>query len=141
MTSIINKFEADNPDIRVVDNIVFWPGYGQLTAQLAANDAPDLVTMHGSVIADYQARGLLDPVGSDLASIGITPDQFTDAARRAVTLAGKIWGLPLDSWTMLWRSTERRVREGCFSKCRTRWSLYYKIKKKHEQTITKQKNK
>src|SRR3546814_6497338 len=101
MTSIINKFEADNPDIRVVDNIVFWPGYGQLTAQLAANDAPDLVTMHGSVIADYQARGLLDPVGGDLASIGITPDHFTDAARRAVTIDGKIWGLPLDSWSML----------------------------------------
>src|SRR3546814_4123951 len=78
MTSIINKFEADNPDIRVVENIVFWPGYDQLTAQLAANDAPDLVTMHGSVIADYQARGLLDPVGGDLASIGITPDQRSE---------------------------------------------------------------
>ena len=102
MTTIINRFEAENPDIHVVENIVFWPGYDQLTAELAANDAPDLVTMHGSVIADYQARGLLDPMGRDLASIGITPDAFTDAARRAVTIDGRIWGLPLDSWTMLW---------------------------------------
>ncbi|MCM8729862.1 extracellular solute-binding protein [Hephaestia sp. GCM10023244] len=111
MTSIINKFEADNPDIRVVENIVFWPGYDQLTAQLAANDAPDLVTMHGSVIADYQARGLLDPVGGDLASVGITPDRFTDAARRAVTIDGKVWGLPLDSWTMLWHVNTNLFRE------------------------------
>ncbi|HVI99992.1 MAG TPA: extracellular solute-binding protein [Sphingomonas sp.] len=111
MTAIINKFEAENPDIHVVENVVFWPGYDQLTAQLAANDAPDLVTMHGSVIADYQARGLLDPLGGDLASIGIAPDQFTDAARRAVTIDGKVWGLPLDSWTMLWHVNMNLFRE------------------------------
>ncbi|WNO52350.1 extracellular solute-binding protein [Stakelama saccharophila] len=102
MTSIINAFEKANPDIEVKQNVVFWPGYDQLTAQLAANDAPDLVTMHGSVIADYQARGLLDPLGPDLAAIGITPDQFTPAARRAVTINGRVWGMPLDSWATLW---------------------------------------
>jgi multiple sugar transport system substrate-binding protein len=111
MTSIINKFEAENPDIHVVENIVFWPGYDQLTAQLAANDAPDLVTMHGSVIADYQARGLLEPMGQDLASIGITPDEFTDAAHRAVTIDGRIWGMPIDSWTMLWHINMNLFRE------------------------------
>lgn len=102
MTTLINRFEAENPDIDVRENVVFWPGYDQLTAELASNDAPDLVTMHGSVIADYQARGLLDPLGTDLASIGITPDQFTDAAKRAVTIQGRIWGMPLDSWATLW---------------------------------------
>ncbi|TPG20003.1 extracellular solute-binding protein [Sphingomonas koreensis] len=102
MTTLINRFEAENPDIDVRENVVFWPGYDQLTAELASNDAPDLVTMHGSVIADYQARGLLDPLGPDLASIGITPDQFTDAAKRAVTIHGRIWGMPLDSWATLW---------------------------------------
>src|SRR3546814_10299648 len=111
MNSNINEFDAYNPNIRGVENIVIGPGYDQLTAQLAAKYAPDLVTMHGSVIADYQARGLLDPVGGDLASIGITPDQFTDDARRAVTIDGKIWGLPLDSWTMLWHVNTNLFRK------------------------------
>lgn len=111
MTAIVNRFEAENPDIEVVENIVFWPGYDQLTAQLAANDAPDLVTMHGSVIADYQARGLLDPLQDDLASVGIAPAQFTEAARRAVTIGGTIWGLPIDSWAPLWQVNMNLFRQ------------------------------
>lgn len=111
MTTLINRFEAENPDIDVRENVVFWPGYDQLTAQLASNDAPDLVTMHGSVIADYQARGLLDPLGPALASIGITPDRFTAAARRAVTIHGQIWGMPLDSWATLWHINMNLFRQ------------------------------
>ncbi|RHW18919.1 extracellular solute-binding protein [Sphingomonas gilva] len=102
MTAIINRFEAENPDIRVVENIVFWPGYDQLTAQLASNDAPDLVTMHGSVISDYQARGLIEPMDADLAKIGIAPAGMTEAARAAITIDGRVWGLPIDTWAPLW---------------------------------------
>ncbi len=102
MTTMINRFEAENPDVRVSQNIVFWPGYDQLTAALSSNNPPDLVTMHGSVIADYQARGLLDPLDAGLAAQGIQPSDFTAAARRAVTLGGWTWGLPIDSWTTLW---------------------------------------
>lgn len=102
MTAMINRFEAENPDVDVVENIVFWPGYDQLTAQLAANDAPDLVTMHGSVISDYQARGLLEPLDADLAAIDAPPAGFTVAARAAVTVDGHVWGLPIDTWAPLW---------------------------------------
>lgn len=102
MTTIINRFEAENPDIVVNENVVFWPGYDQLTAQLAANDAPDLVTMHGSVISDYQARDLLLPLGDDLVAAGIDTDGLTPAARRAVMIDERLWGLPIDTWAPLW---------------------------------------
>lgn len=102
MTAMINRFEAENPDVDVVENVVFWPGYDQLTAQLAANDAPDLVTMHGSVIPDYRARDLLEPLDKDLAAIGAPPAMFTNAARAAVTVDGRTWGLPIDTWAPLW---------------------------------------
>lgn len=111
MTALINRFEAQNPDVEVVENIVFWPGYDQLTAALAANDAPDLVTMHGSVLADYQARGLLDPVGEGLAKHGIEPTDLTAAARTAVTIEGKLWALPIDSWAPLWHINMNLFRE------------------------------
>jgi multiple sugar transport system substrate-binding protein len=111
MTAIINRFEAENPDIRVVENVVFWPGYDQLTAQLASNDAPDLVTMHGSVISDYQARGLIAPMDVELPKIGVTSASFTDAARAAVTIDGHVWGMPIDTWAPLWHINMNLFRE------------------------------
>ena len=102
ITTLVNQFEKENPDIDVRVNTVFWPGYDQLSAQLAANDEPDLVTMHASVLSDYQARGLLEPVGDDLVQAGVDPARFSSAAKQAVTIDGKIYGLPFDTWSQLW---------------------------------------
>ena len=111
ITAMINQFQAENPDIRVIENTVPWPGYDQLTAQLAANGAPDLVTMHSSAIPDYQARDLLEPLDKDLAAIGISPDQFTAAARAGVSVDGKTMGLPIDVWAPLWHMNMNLFRE------------------------------
>ncbi len=42
IASLINKFNADNPDVHVTVTTVEWPGYDQLTAQFAAGDPPDI---------------------------------------------------------------------------------------------------
>ncbi len=101
ITGLLDRFEKQNPDIHLVVNSVAWPGYDQLSAQIAADDAPDLVTMHMAVIPDYQKHHLLMPLGAGLKSIGITPDQFTPVARRAVSMDGDVYGLPFDTWTQL----------------------------------------
>lgn len=102
ITSMINKFNADNPDVHVSVTTVEWPGYDQLTAQFASGDAPDIVTIHESVLSDYQSKGLLLPLDDVLKSVGVTPDSFTDAARNGVTRDdGKIYGLPIDTWSLL----------------------------------------
>lgn len=97
VTTLVNKFQAENPDIRVDVNVVAWPGYAQLAAQMAAGDPPDLVTMHQGVISDYQARGLLEPMDAVLREAGVDPDSFTAAARRGVSKAGRVYGLPWDT--------------------------------------------
>jgi multiple sugar transport system substrate-binding protein len=102
ITSLINKFNADNPDVHVSVTTVEWPGYDQLTAQFASGDAPDIVTIHASVLSDYQSKGLLMPLDDVLKSVGISPDSMTDAARNGATKDGKIYGLPIDNWTMLY---------------------------------------
>lgn len=101
ITSLINKFNADNPDVHVSVTTVEWPGYDQLTAQFAAGDPPDVVTVHHSVLGDYQSRGLLMPLDDLLNSVGISPSDFTDASLSGVTKDGQIYGLPIDNWTML----------------------------------------
>ncbi|MGE5562210.1 MAG: extracellular solute-binding protein [Bacillota bacterium] len=97
ITTIVDRFNAENPDVHIDVNVVAWPGYPQLTAQMAARDPPDLVTMHEGVISDYQSEGLLEPVDSYLRKAGISPDAFTDAARRGVTIGNHIYGLPIDT--------------------------------------------
>ena len=97
ITTIIDRFNAENPDVHIDVNVVAWPGYPQLTAQMAARDPPDLVTMHEGVISDYQSEGLLEPVDPYLKQAGISPDSFTDAARRGVTIGEHVYGLPIDT--------------------------------------------
>ena len=97
MTSLINKFNAENPDIKVDVNVIAWPGYPQLSAQMAARDPPDLVTMHEGVISDYAAEGLLEPVDAYLGEAGISPATFTEASRHGVTIGQRIYGLPWDT--------------------------------------------
>lgn len=97
ITAMINKFNAENPRVQVSQNVVAWPGYPQLTAQMAAGDPPDVVTMHSGVMSDYVAKGLLEPVEPILREAGIDPSSFTEAALRAVTIDGRIYGLPWDT--------------------------------------------
>jgi multiple sugar transport system substrate-binding protein len=97
ITTMINRFNAENPDIHIDVNVVAWPGYAQLTAQVAARDPPDLVTMHEGVISDYALKGLLDPVDGYLRMAGISPTDFTDASRVGVTINGHEYGLPWDT--------------------------------------------
>lgn len=97
VTTLINGFNAQNPDVYVDVNVVAWPGYPQLSAQIAAGDPPDLVTMHQSVIADYQSRGLLEPMDDILADAGVRREDFTPAGLRGVTKGAHLYGLPWDT--------------------------------------------
>ncbi len=97
VTTLFNRFRASNRDLKVDVNVVAWPGYAQLAAQIAAGDPPDLVTMHQGVMSDYASSGLLEPMEAILAQAGIRPEEFTAAARRGVTKNGRIYGLPWDT--------------------------------------------
>lgn len=97
ITSLVNKFNAENPDIKIDVNVIAWPGYPQLAAQMAAKDPPDLVTMHTGVMSDYASNGLIEPIEPYLRQAKISPNDFTDASRLAVTIGDHIHGLPWDT--------------------------------------------
>jgi multiple sugar transport system substrate-binding protein len=111
MTTLINKFSAENPDVLVRVSPVAWPGYNQLAAQLAAGDPPDLVTMHLSAISDYESRRLLEPVGAELRAVGVDPESFTAASLAGVSKRGEIYGLPIDNWAPLWHINMNYFRQ------------------------------
>lgn len=97
ITAIVDRFNAENQDVHIDVNVVAWPGYPQLTAQVAARDPPDLVTMHEGVISDYASKGLVEPVDDYLHAAGISPGDFTEAAKQGVTMYGHVFGLPIDT--------------------------------------------
>lgn len=107
LTTILNRFVAENPDINVKINIVAWPGYPQLAAQIAAGDPPDLVTMHQSVISDYQARGLLSPMDALLEEAQVDTDSLTLAGQRGAIKNGQYYALPWDTIGRLWHINTR----------------------------------
>lgn len=111
MTTLINKFSAENPDVRVRVSPVAWPGYNQLAAQLAAGDPPDLVTIHVSAISDYQSRSLIEPIGKELRAAGVDPSSFTPASLAGVSKRGDIYGLPIDNWAPLWHINMNYFRQ------------------------------
>lgn len=102
VTTMINAFRAAHPQAEVSQNVVAWPGYSQLTSQMAARQPPDVVTMHSGVIPDYAGKDLLEPVEPYLAAAGIAPAAFTPAARQGVTWNGRMYGLPWDTHGGLW---------------------------------------
>lgn len=111
MTTLINKFNQENPDIDVKVSTVEWPGYDQLTAQMASRTPPDVVTMHDSVISDYQSRHLIVPVDEFLEKQGINKSIFTPTATGGVTRDGQFYGLPLDTWTMLFHMNMKLMKQ------------------------------
>lgn len=116
LTTMLNKFVADNPDINVKINVVAWPGYPQLAAQIAAGDPPDLVTMHQSVISDYQVRGLLSPMDHLLAEAKIDTRSLTPAGQRGAIKNGHFYALPWDTIGRLWHiNTSLMAKAGLMS--------------------------
>ena len=111
LTTLINRFQAENPDLRLKINVVAWPGYPQLSAQIAAGDPPDLVTMHQSVISDYQGRGLLESMDGLLRQAGIRAEDFTTAGRQGVAKGGSIYGLPWDTIGRLFHVNTRLMAQ------------------------------
>ncbi|MBB6056125.1 extracellular solute-binding protein [Tolumonas osonensis] len=111
MTTLINKFSAEHPDIEVKVSTVEWPGYDQLTAQMASRTPPDLVTMHNSVIADYQSRELILPIDDILAKAQVDKSIFTSTAQNGVVRADKMYGLPIDTWTMLYHINTKLMKQ------------------------------
>jgi multiple sugar transport system substrate-binding protein len=67
--------------------------------------------MHMSAISDYQSRGLIEPMGPGLESVGVDPAAFTRAAREGVTKNGQVWGLPFDNWAPLWHINMNQFRQ------------------------------
>ncbi|TDQ52912.1 ABC transporter substrate-binding protein [Actinorugispora endophytica] len=74
MLKVIENFEADNPDIRIMGESTDWSSYwDRLATSTAASDAPDILMQEERYLREYADRGALmnldEAEGLDLSKI------------------------------------------------------------------------
>lgn len=101
---LTNKFNADNPDIRIerLGGAEWGTYYDGLNTSFAGGNPPDVAVMHGSNLPDYTSRGLLKPLDEDFEALGVDPSDWTEPARGGVTYDGTIYAAPFDLHANLW---------------------------------------
>ncbi len=101
--AIINAFDDAPNGVKVAELPTDWGNYyDRLKALYAGRNAPDVHVMHKSSLPEFVQIGALAALTDDLESAGIDPDDWTPAAREAVTYNGEIYGVPMDLHANLW---------------------------------------
>lgn len=90
---IVNKFKAENPDVEVQYNLYDKEGYKTAIRNWLATTPPDVVFWYaGNRMKTFVDRGLFEDVSDMWESQGL--NEAMEAARPAMTLKGKQWGVP-----------------------------------------------
>jgi len=88
----IAEFEAANPNIKVKPEYGDISGYfDKLATQMAANDAPDVITMGGAYPAEYANRGALLDLGKVQGSLDLS--KIDQGALENGQVKGKQYGV------------------------------------------------
>ena len=86
-------FAKNHPDVQISFTEADFDAQQFLTS-VAAGNPPDVVRMDRAIIGTYIAQGALDPIDQCITDFGIDMSQYREAAVNAVTMDGKVYGIP-----------------------------------------------
>lgn len=90
-TNFVDKFEAENPGIKLNLEVVSWNDvYTEVSTRITNNNAPDILNI--DTFADYAAEGLLLPV-KDYCPEDLFNDFFPSFIEQSV-IDGVVWAVP-----------------------------------------------
>ena len=90
-TNFVDKFEAENPGVKLNLEVVSWNDvYTVVDTRIANNNAPDILNI--DVFANYANEGLLLPV-SDYCPADLYNDFFPSFIEQSV-IDGTVWAVP-----------------------------------------------
>jgi multiple sugar transport system substrate-binding protein len=98
MAAMVQKFEQTS-HLSVEATLLSWgnPYYTKLALAASSGRPPDVGVAHLSRLPLLAQAGLLEPVGEQFSSVGITQDKFTPAAWKKATVDGTPYAVPLDT--------------------------------------------
>lgn len=95
---VVNGFEDKNADVKV--KVEYWPGqnfYDKLRVLNAAGQFPDAVDMETKQLPDFVFRKMVADLTPMVNTAGIKQEDYWPNQWIKHQIAGKMWGLPLDS--------------------------------------------
>ncbi|MGA5301512.1 ABC transporter substrate-binding protein [Nucisporomicrobium flavum] len=97
MKSLVDRFNSENPNIKVTMNVYEWADYYQkVPAAVSTGNGPDLGIMHVEQVATNAARGVVLPLDDVAASLQLKEDDFSPPVWRAGVYNNKRYAIPLD---------------------------------------------
>ena len=110
-TNFVDKFEAENPGIKLNLDVVSWNDvYTEVSTRISNKNAPDILNI--DVFANYQHDGLLLPV-SDYCPEELYADFFPQFIEQSV-VDDTVWAVPdLASARAMWVNTDILEEVGC----------------------------
>jgi multiple sugar transport system substrate-binding protein len=99
MKGMIAKFNAEHPDIQIDATTLEWgtPYYTKVQTSAAVGQGPDVMTYHLSRMPLGVSTGVLRPfTEQDLASVGLSANDYFKTDWAAAHVDGKLYGVPLD---------------------------------------------
>ena len=109
-----------------------WDAGGFMTS-LEGSSPPDVVYIPRDVVGTFVARRTLQPVDECMATHGIDPAVFRQAALDQVTIDGQIYGFPQFSNTRLWLFNEEVMADAGLDPASFDWSDWDAIAAANEQ--------
>ena len=100
MTSLVEQFNQEHPDIVVEEQIIEWGQYyNKFLTGLLSGDAPDIGIMHLAVLPDYASRGVLTSIEDAL------PEGFRDVFLKNILekayYEDHLFAIPIDTHPMV----------------------------------------
>ena len=110
-TNFVDKFEAENPGIKLNLDVVSWNDvYTEVSTRISNKNAPDILNI--DVFANYQHDGLLLPV-KDYCPEELYADFFPQFIEQSV-VDDTVWAVPdLASARAMWVNTDILEEVGC----------------------------
>lgn len=93
--AIVDMFEAENPDVRVIREPASWGDYWtRLATQTAGGNAPTVFGMHPQFISDYALRGVLYDLDPFLANGTIDTTSIAESTLNGGRISNEQAGIP-----------------------------------------------
>lgn len=94
---VVDAFNAAQDEVNVTFNEVAGAkdNYPQLTNQVKAGSAPDVITVEYPRVAEMASQGVLKDITKEAGTL--VKDSFSESIQSLVTFGGSTWSVPLDA--------------------------------------------
>jgi multiple sugar transport system substrate-binding protein len=95
--NVVEKFMAANPDVKIVPTPYAWATlWTKLDASYAAGKPPQLVAFHIQEVNPYFNKGMLAPIGAELAKMKLDKSDFYPNLLESGQVKGEQYCVPID---------------------------------------------